>query len=265
MSTSTVDMTKGVYRRLYSGFIRGKRINRVSIGAEAWFWRLHALADDFGNLEADPNSLHVDMAPRRRVTRAQCTRWVNELVKEKLIRLYEVDGEHFIHIRDFLKYQPAGRNGKRIKKCDAPGESGGIRVHPEKSGCVVRPETEDEKHSHKHTETEKQTDAVDSPDSNPDDISCSSSLSRPRAQILFHDAIEPLFGRDGGTRHPTTSPQWQADQTCARRWFDDMFPEGVPVDRGKFDRIETLCKQARQKNRPMAWLTDKIKRMGDAA
>jgi hypothetical protein len=36
--TTPVDMTKGMYRRIYSGFLNGKRINAVSEGAENWFW-----------------------------------------------------------------------------------------------------------------------------------------------------------------------------------------------------------------------------------
>jgi len=49
-----VDMTKGVYRRIYSSATRDRRINQLSLAAELLYWRLHCVADDFGSFEADP-------------------------------------------------------------------------------------------------------------------------------------------------------------------------------------------------------------------
>lgn len=262
-SKSIVDMTRGVYRRMYAGFLDGKRINSVSIQAEAWFWRLNALADDFGNLKASPRRVAHDASPKRLIGIPRSNGWVRELVDAKLIEHYEVDGECFIHIKNFTDLQPAGRNGKRIQKCKRPGESGCIQVNPEKSGCVVRPDNDTDTHTDTHTDTE----AGESKQSNPGGgLSSSLSpdrISRVRAQMTFYEAVEPLFGRDGSTRHPKASPQWTGDQTCAKRWFDDLFPDegqGVLVKRltetiGLFDR-------ARRAKRPMAWLTTRLKGAG---
>lgn len=137
----TTDMTGGLYRRIYAGFLTGRRINSVSIGAEAWFWRMHAIADDFGNLHGDPHLLKCMAAPRRDVKLGDIEAWITELMSTDppLIRGYEVDGERFIEIDQFTTRQPAGRNGKRIKKVPLrekgnPEKSWGILGNPVQSG-----------------------------------------------------------------------------------------------------------------------------------
>ncbi|NIP94020.1 MAG: hypothetical protein GWO24_11425, partial [Akkermansiaceae bacterium] len=124
------DMTKGIYRRIYSGAIRGKRINGISIQAEFWFWRVHMICDDFGSFEADPYICRVSAAPRRRTIKdSDVRKWLGELQSAGLIRLYDVDGERFGTIVEWEKWQPAGRNGRRVQKY--PGESEGIPGNPE--------------------------------------------------------------------------------------------------------------------------------------
>lgn len=111
------DMTGGQFRRLYSGYLTGKRINSVSMSAEAWFWRLHSIADDCGNLMGDPKLLCSLAAPRRDITPKQAREWTEELVTAKLIYRYASDEDTYIHIIGFEQKQIASsRNGKRIQK-----------------------------------------------------------------------------------------------------------------------------------------------------
>lgn len=124
-------MTRGVYRRVYSGFLRGRRINAVSWAAEAWFWRLHALADDYGNLHGSARSLAVEAAPRREVSVKEAAALTDELVTVGLLQRYTDQGDDYLHIVGFTTLQPAGRNGRRIKRVPHdPGESGGIQGNP---------------------------------------------------------------------------------------------------------------------------------------
>jgi hypothetical protein len=115
------DLTRGVYRKIYAGFIAGKRINQVSLEAEAWFWRINAVADDFGNVAADPVLLLGGTAGRRlgEVTIDRLNGWVNELVERELLGRYDVAGENYLHITGFTELQPAGKNGKRIRRVPA--------------------------------------------------------------------------------------------------------------------------------------------------
>ncbi len=134
----TIDQTRGIYRRIYASFLTGRRINAVSLEAEAWFWRLQALADDFGSFPADPRVLASQAAPRRKVSPAKCEKYVTELAGAGLIHLYTVDEFRFGEIDGFGSFQRAPGNGRRIRKYPAREddvESGGIRVNPGESGC----------------------------------------------------------------------------------------------------------------------------------
>lgn len=133
------DRSLGTYRRIYSGYLKGRRINSVSLGAECLFMRLMALADDYGNVSAEINDLHHEAFPRRpEVTRADVESWSKELVGANLVTPYTSKGENFLSINDWMKLQPAGQNGKRVQRLplpnwliqNNPGESGGIPDFP---------------------------------------------------------------------------------------------------------------------------------------
>lgn len=117
--SESVDMCKGVYRRVYAGFIRGKRINQVSLEAEAIFWRLNMLADDYGNLLADGDFFAQDLGGRRRITDDAISAALNDLERAGLIRTYTARGERHVSIVDFEAFQKT-RNGRRANRVPLP-------------------------------------------------------------------------------------------------------------------------------------------------
>lgn len=126
MKEEVTDLTRGVYRRLYAGFIKGQRINKLSLQAEAWFWRVLTTVDDFGNGEADPELCRAATAGRRlNVTKAQIARWLDEMAAANLIFFYSVKGEKYLNVLKFESWQPAGKNGRRIKRFPGPEEASG--------------------------------------------------------------------------------------------------------------------------------------------
>jgi hypothetical protein len=133
MSGSVSNMTDGLYRRIYAGFLTGHRMNAVSLIAEAWFWRLHAIADDFGNLPGDPMVMRSFAAPRRELSIAEVVKMTEEVENKKLLTRYEASGDTYLHIDGFEIRQPARLNGRRIQKY--PMRNGGIRGNPGESGC----------------------------------------------------------------------------------------------------------------------------------
>lgn len=150
------DLTGGFYRRIYAGYITGKRINKVSMEAEAWFWRLHSIADDYGNFHGDPELVWKAASGRRKLTVAQARTWTQELIAAGLAYEYCSDEDTYIHIVGFEAKQPAGKNGKRVQKCPKhpdSGESQIIQVNPGESRCAPEILTEhyqDHNHSHSH-------------------------------------------------------------------------------------------------------------------
>lgn len=133
MADETItDLTKGVYRRLYSGFTKGRRINQLSLQAEAWFWRILATVDDFGNGDADPDLCRDATAGGRKTTTTrQVSGWLREMQSVGLIRFYAVKSEPFLHVIGFEMTQPAGKNGRRIRRYPSPDESEGIQEIPD--------------------------------------------------------------------------------------------------------------------------------------
>lgn len=112
----TTNLTWGIWRRLWTGFVHGNRINSVSEAAECLFWRIHKPADDLGNFSANFIFLKSECAPRRKWSAAKIQRLLMELVDAKLVTLYEVDGETFGHIMEFQDRQPLGYDEHRNKR-----------------------------------------------------------------------------------------------------------------------------------------------------
>lgn len=128
------DLTRGIYRRIYSGFINGKRFNSISRDASGWFWRFQAIADDFGDGPADPlPAFHATVGNSPDVSVDDVLRWLLECRSVDLLCLYEIDGETYFHIRDFEVMQPAGKNGRRVQKYPIFDESRIIQGNPGES------------------------------------------------------------------------------------------------------------------------------------
>jgi hypothetical protein len=157
---SVTDLTRGVYRRLYSGFTTGQRINKISLNAEAWFWRILATVDDFGNGRADPHLCKDATAGlRRQVTAKQISGWLREMQAAGLVQFYSVKGEPYLHVVNFEETQPAGKNGRRLKRHPIPGESEGIQEIPD----VVSASDSDNDPDTKDDAEKKKAQAPDSP------------------------------------------------------------------------------------------------------
>ncbi len=147
----TLDMTKGIYRRIYAACCKGRRINSVSAVAELVFWRLHCISDDFGTFEAEPVFVKSQAFPiRKDVSEEQIAAALGELSEHKLIRLFEYKSEKYGVVIDFLDMQPANKNGRRIQKF--PSEFRGMQGNPGESG------ESSGLHSDTHTDTDTHTD-----------------------------------------------------------------------------------------------------------
>jgi hypothetical protein len=97
-------------KRIYSCFITGRRINSVSLHAEAWFWRILAIANKHGRVTADIAALAAQTSGNRKVRLTHVARWVCEMLNTGLIEI--VDGS--FHVVDFERFQPqAVLNGCR--------------------------------------------------------------------------------------------------------------------------------------------------------
>jgi hypothetical protein len=130
-NTLDVDLTRGAYRRQYSGFKTGQRINKLSMDAEGWFWRVHSEADDYGNYFGNPHlvmqhtmGLRKTLGPNgtgKRVTVKLVESWLKEMYEAGLIALYWHNDEQYLHFHVFERWQPPmSRNGKRVQRFPRP-------------------------------------------------------------------------------------------------------------------------------------------------
>lgn len=160
---ATTNLVGGVYRKVYAGFLTGRRINALTLEAEAWFWRVHAIADDFGNLHGEPSVLKAIAAPCRPLPLAKVAKLTNELVNAGLVSRYEIDGEAYLHIHGFEARQ-APRNGKRIQRFPLNPD---FQMRPDSSRCIQK--VPDESDSTTRHDTDDYTDDVNYTDT--DDVS----------------------------------------------------------------------------------------------
>lgn len=151
------DLTRGVYRRLYAGFIKGRRINKLSLEAEAWFWRVMATADDFGNADAEAGLCFAATVGRRvGITQNQVEKWLEEMGESGLIQMYtDESGDKYLHIVGFEVMQPAGKNGKRVCRFPRPEESRLIQNNPDflDASLASHSHSHSDPHSHSHSQT----------------------------------------------------------------------------------------------------------------
>ncbi len=149
-SRTITDLTRGMYRRLYAGYLYGKRINAVSLDAEAWFWRVTAAADDFGNLRGSKIAFYDATKGLRfdSISADDTWGWRSELVAAKLLREYVVADEVYIHVCSWMTLQPGPRNGKRVRLFPAsPYEDLG---KPDASRCY-QDQNQDQNQDHRST------------------------------------------------------------------------------------------------------------------
>lgn len=120
----------GRYRRLYESFIFGKRINALTWGGEAFYWRVYSIADDYGNFPADPFILIAKAGGLRKMEPAEATAYVREMESKGLVRLYFVNEDDcYGHILSFTKTQPptgpprGARLGRRRQYPESPWDN----------------------------------------------------------------------------------------------------------------------------------------------
>lgn len=87
---------------LKTGYIDSKKVNRCSLAAETLFTRLVAACDDNSNFDGDPALLAYRLYAERMkscvVSVTDLERMRNEIVTNRLVIRYEVDGEEYLHI-----------------------------------------------------------------------------------------------------------------------------------------------------------------------
>ena len=95
-----------------------RRIDSLSCFQETAFYRLLVTVDDFGKSYANPQLLKCDLFPMKEdLTKSSMAECLEKLEKVGLIKQYEVDGEKYLKIVNWSKY-----NRPRALKSRFPDE-----------------------------------------------------------------------------------------------------------------------------------------------
>jgi hypothetical protein len=104
-------MRDGQYRLLWTGISDSKKMKAVQgdrlfrIGCHLVYTWLLPWCDDDGRMPGEPLKILANVAPNEDFSLKEIERMLSELDRVALIRWYEVDGEWFIQILDWEKYQ----------------------------------------------------------------------------------------------------------------------------------------------------------------
>ena len=90
-------------RILREGIITSPRIAKLGWPEEVFYRRLHSVVDDFGRYFADPGLLRAACYPRQlnKVSDSDVGKWLHACEAAALVRVYQVDGEAYLHVLDF--------------------------------------------------------------------------------------------------------------------------------------------------------------------
>ena len=233
------DLRRGIYRRIYSGFLWGKRINSVSLECEAWFWRLLVVADDFGNLPAEEARLcALTKGARHKMRDSDVAAYCACLERARLLSEYSAEGERFYHICDFEHLQPCSRNGRRYQRFPlhpaGPGESGRILGNPGESGSAPT-----QQHQDQHQNPTPAT----------------APLAAAAAGIFTDEDIRKRAA------YLLTKPEW------AQVWISERGAEelaGLPIDENDVKRVYAEARKSRTtlKN-PAGYVVAELKRIAE--
>jgi len=92
-------------RLLNKVVLTSQKINKISEGAENFYYRILLLVDDYGRYYADLDILKSHAYPKRKKNADIIRKRLNELINIKLLRKYKDGKEEYLELNQFEKYQ----------------------------------------------------------------------------------------------------------------------------------------------------------------
>jgi len=131
-------------RLLANKILTSEKLNDIDEGSENLFYHLLVLVDDFGRYYAKPKIVRAYSYPLRELSLEVITERLDELDSIGLIQRYKDNGETYLEIAEFEKYQKFRSDIKRKEDFPVPteycNESDTPRNKPD-TGCNVEKST----------------------------------------------------------------------------------------------------------------------------
>jgi hypothetical protein len=95
------------------------------------FIGLWNFADDHGVQPLRPRTIRLQVFPGDAIGNDEVRAMIDELAAQKLVRIYDVDGQEYVEVVDWAQFQRVGKNAKRRYPAFAsPSECQGPRTAP---------------------------------------------------------------------------------------------------------------------------------------
>jgi hypothetical protein len=133
-------------RMLHENICESRKLSAVSYAAETLYYRILTQVDDNGNFSADPSVVRGRCLARRKdATDKKTGVWLGELIAVELLKEYEAEGERYVHVADFEKFQKFRSDVKTFRYWPPHPDSLGPQLA--RYDCVTGfvPETERER------------------------------------------------------------------------------------------------------------------------
>ena len=101
-------------RIIRTEFFCDERVGALSHAARLLFVALWVNCDDVGNGRADARILKAQSFAFDDCAVEEVESWLSEIVSQRMIELYEVEGVRFFHLRNFLKHQRIDHPSKSL-------------------------------------------------------------------------------------------------------------------------------------------------------
>ena len=129
-------------RQFKPSFFTDDKVGRLSRDARLFFFGVLSEADDEGRLVDAPKRLAGTVFPfDDDVTAKKVERWIDELVTQKMVVRYQVDGGRFLLVRKFKEHQKMSHPAKSTLPAppEPPEPSSGNPPEPRQSGDGAPP------------------------------------------------------------------------------------------------------------------------------
>ena len=113
-------------RNIKPGFFRDADLLELPLEARYLFMGLWCMADRDGKLEDKPKQIKIEVFGER--LKVDCSKLLKMLTERQLIFRYGMNGENYIHIKNFLKHQSPHHTEAKSKFPDPPVSHGELTV-----------------------------------------------------------------------------------------------------------------------------------------
>lgn len=120
----------GRIRSIKPEFPQSESVGRLSRDARLLFIQIWTICDDYGRCRAAARLLAGQLYPYDADAVAVIPKWLAELAKERVVEVYEVDGNSYLQVVNWSKHQRVDNAGKPMVPAPSPRTAASLGEPP---------------------------------------------------------------------------------------------------------------------------------------